>query len=149
MNELKKKTILMTLVGFVAGVLIGAWIIYLEVPGYLTEVGVSFGDVLTMLFSGIYGALAMGSTVVYDIESWSILKATIVHFLVTMVGMIVFFAVGIVIGEIELPEKNVLIIMSVCFVGAYIIIWLVQYLIYRYKVKKMNEELRQWKSNIK
>ena len=147
MSDIVKKIFILSIIGFIAGILIGAWIIYLEAPNGLVASATSLEGVLTMLFSGIYGALAMGSTVVYDMESWSILKATVVHFLVTMIGLMIFFAVGIAFGEIEMPTKTIVIIMSVCFVGAYFIIWLVQYLIYKHKVKKMNEELREWKGN--
>ena len=45
--------------------------------------------IVQSVVSGFFGAICMGGTVVYDIEKWSILKATITHFFITIIS---FFA---------------------------------------------------------
>ena len=39
---------------------------------------------LQAIVSGVYGAVGMGASTVYWIEEWSIVKATVVHFIATI-----------------------------------------------------------------
>ena len=78
-----RKAMLLGLLGYAAGCLIGLVI-------GLCAGEMSFREALpNILLGGIPGALAMGSSVVYGIEKWSILRATATHFVITM-GALLF-----------------------------------------------------------
>ena len=88
MSTVCKKAILLSLLGYAAGCMIGLFFSL----GYGEFV---LADHLTaILLGGIPGAVAMGSTVIYDIEKWSILRCTVTHFLVAM-GAIIFGCIEI------------------------------------------------------
>ncbi len=91
--------------------------------------------------SMIYGAIAMGGSVVYEIESWSIVRATATHYIMTMSS---FFIVNYL-----LEWFGTGIWLAVAFIGftvAYAVIWIAQSLVYSRKVKDMNEELDQMRN---
>ena len=94
---------------------------------------------------GLYGALAWGSSVIYGIESWSILRCTVTHGLITFGGLTMFFVVLIAAGWMKKPSFGAALIMLIMFLLVYFLIWLIQFMIYRRKVKKMNLKLREWK----
>ena len=52
-----------------------------EAPG--TTTGLS-ALILHLLMSGVLGMVANGSSVIYEIEEWSIARATITHFTIAM-----------------------------------------------------------------
>ena len=85
--------------------------------------------------------MAMGSSVVYEIERWSIARATATHFLLLFV---LYFLLVISMGWFRLDEPVFWIVVAVMVVG-YVFIWLFQYLSYRRKICEMNEDLKKWK----
>ena len=86
--------------------------------------------------------VANGSSAIYGIDEWSIARATITHFVITM-GT--FYTVAFTLGWFYPSDPVCWIMTVVCIVG-YFMIWLVQYQIFKGKVKKMNEELRKWRA---
>ena len=97
---------------------------------------------LHLLLSGVLGMVANGSSVIYEIEEWSIVRATITHFIIAM-G--VFYVIAFTLRWFS-PSDPACWIMSAIMVIVYFTIWMVQSLIFKHKVKRMNEELRKWKS---
>lgn len=145
MTNLRKKALWLSLIGFVLGIVVGICIQLILKPEFLSFTNHILTKVLYYLFCGLLGALCMGSSVIYDIESWSVLRCTATHFLITFGGFIAFYAGLIAIGVSNLPPLGIRIFIVVIFVIVYFCIWLVQYLIYRRKVKKMNAKLQVWK----
>ena len=135
MNKVLKKAIILGIIGFAIGLIIGVTVYYLTG-------GSSSGEFsyFEFLVGGIYGALAMGGSAVYDIESWSIAKCTATHFVCTFVGL---FALAIMQGWFY-PGDLLFWILLVAWVFAYFIIWLIQYLIYHRKIDNLNEELKKF-----
>ena len=84
----------------------------------------------------------MGSSAFYDIEEWSILRATVTHFAVVFAS---FNIIALSLGWFTFGSVDYWIIHAVMIV-LYFLIWLVQYLIYKHKVKELNRELEKWKS---
>lgn len=139
MNKAMRKGLLLGAAGLVAGAGIGAGILYLLEPAAYTS---DAGKVLLYaLLSGIYGALAMGFSAVYDIERWSITRATVTHFAVTLGGM---YGLGFALGWLSVKGWEFWLVTAM-FIVCYFIIWLVQYMIFRQNVRKMNRELKEWK----
>ncbi len=131
-----KKAALLGIVGFVLGCLIG---IVFILTG--SSNGLALKDLPHILLGGIYGAVSMGSSVVYEIERWSIARATATHFLLLFV---LYFLLVISMGWFRLDEPVFWIVVAVMVVG-YVFIWLFQYLSYRRKICEMNEDLKKWK----
>ena len=151
MNDLKKSALWLSLTGFIMGILMGVFMQYMIDPAKLSVANVTAEPKMLcyLILSGLYGALAVGSSVVYAIESWSIIRVTVTHFLLTVGGLAIFFTAIIRMGWMAIPPIKVCVIMAVAFVVVYFLIWLVQYLVYRYRVRKMNAKLRKWKAEIK
>jgi len=93
--------------------------------------------ILQFILTGFMGAIFGGSTVLFEAEKLSILMATVCHFLLVMPsGTAVAWICGWLIHS-----KTGLIIWVVQFIVLYIIIWLSIYLVYRAKVKQINQQL--------
>ncbi|MCR4896173.1 MAG: DUF3021 domain-containing protein [Lachnospiraceae bacterium] len=138
MNKLAKKGLLLGGIGFVIGLLIGLGVWLASSGGHpvLSEI-----SPFELIVGGIYGMLAMGGSVSYDVEHWSILRCTLTHLVPTFLG---FYVMGFVHGWL-IPGSALFWIMTVCWLVAYLIIWLSQYLIWRKKIKALNEELKKMK----
>ena len=142
MEELWKKAAILGAVGLILGIFFGALFWYLgtgEAPAASAQPNVM---ILHLILSGVLGMVANGSSVLYEIETWSIARSTITHFIIAMAT---FYVVAFTLRWFA-PTDPVCWIMSVILVIVYFIIWMIQYLIYKHKVKRMNEELKKWKS---
>lgn len=82
----------------------------------------------------LYGAVWVGSTVIWQIDKWSILKQNIIHFLITS---IVVFPIAYVTGWMMHTPLGILIYFGT-FLIVYAIIWLTQYFAIKKNIKKMN-----------
>ena len=87
----------------------------------------------------------MGCSVFYDIENWSILRATLSHFLLTLLS---FYAMACLQRWMKLFDM-VFWISTAAFIVVYIIICLSQYFSWRRQVRKMNLELQAMKQREK
>lgn len=89
-----------------------------------------------VLPNGAYGGLAMGTTVVYDIERWSLTRSTLCHLLIAMGG---FCALGLAQGWLA----GVPWWLVAAFIAAYFLIWLIQWITCCRRVRSMNTALRR------
>lgn len=111
------------------------------------ELAAEFGSeinavVIQMLCSMFYGVVYAGGSVIWEMESWSLLRMTITHLLVisiltlpiawllkwmphNLIGIIVYFAI---------------------FFGIYAIIWTSQYVAMKKRIRQMNDSLNNRKS---
>ena len=128
-----KKAILLALLGYLAGCIIGLCFA-------LRNETFVIGEALPkILLGGIPGAIAMGSVVVYDIEKWSLARATATHFLITM-GAILLAC--FVLKWFKPWSLSFWLMLSIEVVG-YFIIWLVIYLHYKAQIRELNELLKK------
>ena len=131
-----KKVSLLSLAGFAVGVLIG-------VVFALSGSSEGLAAALPNLFmGGVFGAVAMGSSVVYDIEKWSLVRSTATHFLLLFS---LYCLIGFFLNWFSLSSPLFWIIIAVMFVG-YVLIWLVMYFVWKRKIRKMNDELEKLKA---
>ena len=151
----RKSIVLRASLGFAIGMLMGTGIFVLAAvlqgqqpvisacePELAERFGSDLGAFLALtLLSGVFGAIANGSSTVYAIESWSILKATVVHFLICICG---FYGFGLLLNWVSFEAPLVWIIPT-AFVAAYAIVWLSQFLAAKRNVADMNRKLYRWK----
>ena len=130
---MRKKAILLGLIGYVCGCVIGLFFA-------LQNENFNIREALpSILLGGIPGAIAMGSAVIDDIEEWSLLRATATHFLVVM-GVILF---ACFLLKWFPPWSPAFWIMLAAELIGYVIIWLIMYYCFRKKVRTLNEMLKE------
>ena len=134
-----KKATLLGLAGFVLGVLTGIGFMLARSSEGLKA---AFPN---LLLSGIYSAVVTGSSIVYDIEEWSIARATATHFLLSFS---LYFLLVLSMGWFRLDDPVFWIVIAVMVV-IYVLVWLFQYLSYKRKIQEMNRDLKIWKSTKK
>lgn len=147
MSNLRKKALWLALLGVVLGIGVGLmFYVFAGLGGFLAQEENRLAMFMYFLLCGLYGAVNMGTSAVYDIESWSILRCTLTHFGITLVSTVLFFGTMILLGWLTAPPTGVCLLTAAAYVVIYFLIWLAQYLSYRKKVRKMNATLRKWKN---
>ncbi len=145
MNKLLKDGLILAAIGFVAGFILSFAIYYFSGARYLGSVKEIFSGeaVFNMFVGALQGAVAMGTTVVYGIERWSILRCTATHFVIAMGG---FFTMAALQGWLDFGSGEFVFVLVITLI-IYVLIWIMQYLSSRRMVRKMNEELKKIKKD--
>ena len=140
--------------GFVLGMVVGALVVVaisfasgndsLVLPERLLKMtGSEAGALLAqMLVSGAFGIIPMAGTLLYELDSWGLLKQAMVHYASYTVAFICF---GTAFGWVE-PTLDDIGIMAGIFAVCHCIIWLIMYNRYRSEVKRLNELLAKTKA---
>lgn len=153
---MKKKIIIRSLLGFPIGIAIGYLFTILIslvwengyyspcVPELISVMGNEINAViLQAALCGILGAGFSASSVIWEMDNWSIVKQTGIYFSIVSVIMlpVAYFAFWM--------EHNVIgfLIYFGIFILIFAIIWLTQFVVGKHNVKKMNEKLFQTKDN--
>ena len=141
MKDLLRRSTILASVGLALGLMVGlAFLLTGGMREALSEK--STGWVVTyLLISGGMGLINMGTVTLYDVERWSITRATATHFAICMSTLC---GLGAFLGWFRAMDAAAWITLTAS-VAVYFLIWLVMYLSYRRKVRRMNEGLRQWK----
>ena len=147
---MKKKIILRSMLGFPLGIAIGYLItivislIWAEgyyspcVPALTDMMGSEILAVLLQAFlSGILGMGFAAGSVIWEIESWGILKQTGLYFLLTAVIMM---PIAYITHWMEHSLTGLLSYLGI-FVFLFVVIWIVMYCKGRENIKKMNQTL--------
>ena len=80
--------------------------------------------------------MGFASSCIYEIESWSILKATIVHFLLIL---FCFYSATFFLRIISPTNVKALIISFAISVVMYVIVWIIIYMSYKSDVETIND----------
>lgn len=149
---MKKKIILRGILGIPIGITIGYLItIFISlglangyyspcVPELISMTGSEIRAVIVQsVFSGILGAGFAASSVIWEIDHWSLVKQTGIYFAIASLLMlpIAYLAYWM--------EHSVVGFLSYfgIFILIFAMIWAIQFAIGKYNVKKMNEKLYQ------
>lgn len=152
---MKAKLIKRIIIGFIIGAAMGNLITLIFSVAYDEGVKVVFNSLIEAmgmplaitvqtLLSGIFGIVCIAGSLVFDIESWSLLKATVVH---AVPVIILFVTISAVLKWVNFTFANCAIMVAIGVV-TYALIWLIMYLIWKAEIKKMNEELEEYKKRI-
>lgn len=133
--DLRNKVIIKSLIGFILGMFIE---LFFWVRAYGAVYRPTF--VLFLIMGGLIGLINNGSSVVYDIESWSTTRATIVHYFTTV---IVFLSIAMPLGWFEW-DLTLAIFMAI-FTLIYVLIWLFNYLYWKKTIREVNEQIETLK----
>ena len=144
MNTLGKKAALKAGLGVVIGLLVGvgfmlpAW----ETPETFLGAHGAWATLLYLLYCALYGAAAVGGQIVYSIERFSITRATLLHFLISVTPLCVLARL---LGWFSFADGTFWAVFAVFF-AAYAGIWLGYYISYKRKIKRLNASLKAWRS---
>ena len=142
MSEIRKKLILKILVGFVCGIAVGAFFLIGagKIDSYLQNPGKMFR---ACICCGLYGAACIGGTILYRIEQISILKATVIHYLLVIVGL---FLLGL---SFNWDYSNIGVwSIFIAYTFGFYLSWNIMYLIGRRRARMMNRDLMIWKESL-
>ena len=148
---MKKELLFRLFIGFLGGVVLSYFITiaisliigdgnyYPCVPG-LTE---RFGNevtavVIQTVLSAILGAGFSGCSLIWEKDEWSLLKQTGIYFSIASVLMM---TVAYVCEWMEHSVKGVLSYFGI-FLGIFIVVWLVRYMIWKVRISKIKEGLQ-------
>lgn len=147
---MKNKIIIRSVLGFPIGLAIGYFITIvislIYANGYYSpcvpELSNMMGNeikavVLQALLCGILGFGFGASSVIWEIESWSIVKQTGIYFIISS---IIMMPIAYILYWMEHSIKGVICYFSI-FLSIFVLIWIVEFMIGKYNVKKMNEKL--------
>lgn len=155
---MKKKLILRAAVGFPVGVSIGCAITittslqwgngyYIPcVPALVSMMGSEIRAViLQTFFCGLIGAGFAGSSIVWDMEDWSLIKQTGIYF---CVNALIMMPIAYFMYWMEHSVAGFISYMAI-FIIIFIAIWIALYSIEKHNVRKMNESLYRAQENEK
>lgn len=148
---MKKKLLLRCLIGAPVGVTIsliitviislcmGGGDYYAAAPELVTLCGNKITAVIVQLVCSLFiGALAGGSSVIWEIEKLNLLKQTLLHFAVLSVFS---FPIAYVLSWIPHNVYGALGYVA-AFISVYLIMWCSIYFSIKMKIKKMNKQLQ-------
>ncbi len=149
---MKRQIILRGLIGIPIGITLGYVITiiiscftgegtYVSCVPTLTEaVGSELNAViLQTILCGVLGMAFGAESVIWEMESWSILKQTGVYFLISAVIML---PIAYMAHWMEHSLVGVLEYAGI-FLGIFVVMWISMYLKYRGHIKKLNAKLEQ------
>ena len=149
-KNVKKEVAKRAIIGFMTGIFIGQTILILESlithdgnfypfsAALLELAGTELGAVIIQYFlTGIMGAVFASTSVIFEMDEWSLLRQTITHFIIVSV---LSYVAGFLCCWFPHTVGNTLIWFGV-FIVVYIIFWVSFMLYYKNKVKKINEAL--------
>ena len=149
---MKKEFILRIFVGLLGGIVIS----------YLITIGISlvigdgsyypcvpsmierFGNEVTAIIiqtvlSAVLGAGFAGSSIIWEMDEWSLLKQTSIYFGIVSVLMM---TVAYICEWMEHSVKGILSYFGIFF-AIFIVIWIVQYLIWKIRISKIKEGIQR------
>jgi uncharacterized membrane protein (DUF485 family) len=152
---MKKKLITRGLLGFPLGIAIGFVItvmisvcigdgsFYPVTPELIKTIGNELGAVvLQTILCGIMGSGFAMASVIWEIDSWSLAKQSGIYF---SVACIVMLPIAYAANWMEHSISGILSYAGV-FVAIFVFVWLIQYFVWKNKIKKMNDRVKKGSS---
>lgn len=122
----------------ITSVIIGNGEFYPVVPQAIELFGTELNAVIAQtIISMIYGAILSGTSVIWAIDRWSLIKQTITHLLIYSTAT---FSVAYFLYWMPHNVISILIYYSV-FITIYFFIWLISYTKIKITIKKINTKL--------
>lgn len=153
---MKNQIIKLALIGFPVGIVIGFVITliisacigdgfyYPVTPEFIGLMGNELNAViLQTVLCGIIGSGFAMASVIWDIDSWSLAKQSAIYFLI---ACIIMFPIAYITNWMKHSIAGVLSYVGI-FVVIFVIAWLVQYLSWKRKIKRMNDCFKKDKDN--
>lgn len=149
---MKKTLITRLIIGFVAGAItihvITMLANYLESgsllvcrPDLIEVTGLVNGFILQTILGGVLGMLGFGGMCFFDIEEWSLLRATVLHCALILFA---YLTIGSLLHWFSFHITSILIMTSITIL-VYLIIWLIMYVLWKREIREMNRLTEEYK----
>ena len=145
---MKKKIIARGFLGFPLGIAIGFIItvmisvcigdgsFYPVRPELIKSLGSELGAVIFQtVLCGIMGSGFAIASVIWEIDSWSLVKQSGIYF---AVACIIMLPIAYAANWMEHSVRGIIFYAGI-FVAIFIIVWVIQYLVWKNKIKKIND----------
>lgn len=117
---------------------------YVAQPQLVTELGGEMNAVLAQIIcSLIFGAAYGGGSVIWEMESWSLLKMTVAHLILISVST---FPISYVMHWLPHNFWGIIIYCAIFF-SIYAGIWFAQYFSIKKNIQRLNEEISSTTNN--
>ncbi len=149
---MKRSCVLRALLGFPLGISIGFVISIIGsiafgngyyspcTPALIERMGSEINAViLQTALSGVLGSVFAASSIIWQMENWSIAKQTGIYFVITALAMmpIAYYA-----NWMDHSVGGFIAYFGI-FVIIFVVMWIVQYLIWKNKIDKMNRSIKE------
>lgn len=147
---MKKKIVIRSLLGFPIGIAIGYVITVLISLGFanghylacMPELAAVMGNeinavILQTVLCGILGTGFAASSIIWEIDHWNIVKQTGIYFLIISLIML---PIAYFTHWMEHSPMGFFIYFGI-FVLIFAIVWIVQFIVAKHNVKKLNKKL--------
>ena len=151
---MKKKILTRGLIGFPIGIAIGFVITiiisicigkgdFYPVSPELTEtMGSELNAViLQTALCGIMGSGFAMASVIWELDSWSLIKQSGIYFLIIS---LILLPIAYISNWMDHSVTGVISYAGI-FVASFVVVWLIQYFVWKSKIKKMNERINKKK----
>lgn len=149
---MEKKIMFRVMIGFPGGVLIsyvisiiisllmGQGQFFATVPSLIEQMGSEINAVLVQfVLAGIYGAIWAGSSVIWENEDWSLLKMTVVHFLIASIST---FPIAYFTHWMGHNLAGMLSYFAI-FIAIYVGIWAGLYGVWRKRIMQLDAKIQE------
>ena len=95
--------------------------------------------IIQTVLSAVLGAGFAGSSIIWEMDKWSLLKQTSIYFGIVSVLMM---TVAYICEWMEHSVKGILSYFAIFF-AIFIVVWIVQYLIWKVRISKIKEGIQK------
>ena len=151
---MKKSLITRSLIGFAIGAVVvhiitllvnyfgrGQYLICM--PELTERLGLAGAIIVQTVLAAIFGMIAFGGTCLFDIEKWSLLRASVAHCALILVAYII---VGLLLHWFSFNIIPMLIMVGI-MIFVYALIWLIMYAVWKREIRQMNRLAEEYKKN--
>lgn len=154
---MKKKMMIRGLLGFPIGIAIGYVITIISsviwANGYYAAVTLELihimgneinAVILQTILCGIIGTGFAMASLIWKIDSWSLVKQSGIYFTIICILML---PIAYATNWMQHSLRGILTFIGI-FIAIFIFVWLVQYFLWRSNIKRMNERIKKSKDTI-
>ena len=128
------------LITIVISIAIGDGSYYPCVPSLIERFGNEVTAIIMQtVLSAVLGAGFAGSSIIWEMDEWSLLKQTSIYFGIVSVLMM---TIAYICEWMEHSVKGILSYFGI-FVAIFIAVWIVQYLIWKVRVSRIKEKIQK------
>ncbi|MGL5440525.1 MAG: DUF3021 domain-containing protein [Filifactoraceae bacterium] len=130
-------------IGFVITIIvsicIGNGLFYNVTPELIETMGNELNAVIIQtVLSGIIGTGFAMTSIVWEIDSWSLAKQSGVYF---AIACIIMFPISYITNWMKHSAVGILLYVGI-FIAIFVVTWLIQYCVWKSKIKKMNNKIK-------
>ena len=134
MKELKTDLMIKALSGALMSIII--CVVFMMLSTESDTVSVGWMELIRQITgAALMGAIAVGGSVVYEIEGWGLMKATLVHYSLSLSSFLTASYL------LDWFYTKILLITLIVYTLVYALIWFMEYYQWKKEISRMNSDL--------